>query len=230
MKKFIVFPLMIALIIISCTLLNPETDIAGIYLYTGAFFSQQLFVDSLDIHEGNEVITAGAVILSWNAFQTIEGDEIVIEKSVGNDNDFIEIDAVPVSKNGTYTDSILSGNTYYYRVSLKDGNTSKSMSTYEIVVPQLYFLEPDIANLSVPSEDFDIVFNDVNPGGTYKIVLKDTNNNELWETTSEDTSTTYTGTALSSNIYILEVSTTITNIIESQSVVITTGVTQFFVQ
>ncbi len=230
MKKIFILPFIIALIIFSCTLLDPDTDIAGIYLYTGAFFSQQLFVDSLDIHEGDEIITAGAIVLSWNAFQSIEGDEIIVEKSIGNEDDFTEIKAVPVSRNGTYTDSILSGNTYYYRISLKDGNTSKSMNTYEIIVPQLYFLEPDIANLSVPSEDFDIVYNDVNPDGTYKIVLKDTNNNELWETTSEDTSIVYTGSALSTNIYILEVSTTISDIIESQSVVITTGLTQFFVQ
>ena len=229
MKKLL-FPIIMILILVSCTLINTETDVTGTYLYTGTFISQRLFVNPNNISEGDTVVSAGAILLTWSVLQPIDGDEIRVDKSVGNKTDYTEVKTVPVSMNGTASDSILSGNDYYYKLTLVDGSDELLMNEYEIIVPKLYFHSPDISNLSLSGDSFDIVFNDVNPEGTYKITVRDTSLNKLWETTTEDTQAQYEGSTLGQGIYIIEVSTGISDIEESQSVVNTTGLSQFIIQ
>lgn len=229
MKKLL-FPIIMVLVLVSCTLINTETDVTGTYLYTGTFISQKLFVNPNNISEGDTVISAGAIILTWNVFQPIDGDEIRLDKSVGNNNSYAEVKTVPVAMNGTASDSILSGNDYYYKLTLIDGSKELLMNEYEIIVPKLYFHSPDISDLNIDPDSFDIIFNDVNPEGTYKITVRDTSLNKLWETTTGDTQAQYGGSTLSQGVYVIEVSTGISDIEESQSVVNTTGLSQFIIQ
>lgn len=228
--KRLLFPIIMVLVLVSCTLINTETDVTGTYLYTGTFISQKLFVNPNNISEGDTIVSAGAILLTWNVFQPINGDEIRLDKSVGNNNSYAEVKTVPVLMNGTASDSILSGNDYYYKLTLIDGSKELLMNEYEIIVPKLYFHSPDISDLNIDPDSFDIIFNDVNPEGTYKITLRDTSLNKLWETTTEDTQAQYGGSTLSQGIYVIEVSTGISDIEESQSVVNTTGLSQFIIQ
>lgn len=228
--KRLLFPIIMVLVLVSCTLINTETDVTGTYLYTGTFISQKLFVNPNNISEGDTIVSAGAILLTWNVFQPINGDEIRLDKSVGNNNSYAEVKTVPVLMNGTASDSILSGNDYYYKLTLIDGSKELLMNEYEIIVPKLYFHSPDISDLNIDPDSFDIIFNDVNPEGTYKITLRDTSLNKLWETTTEDTQAQYEGSTLSQGIYVIEVSTGISDIEESQSVVNTTGLSQFIIQ
>ncbi len=229
MKKNILI-LLVLMLMISCTLINTETDITGIYLYTGTFISQRLFFNPDNVSEGDTVYSAGAVLLSWNVLQTLSGTEIRIDKSVGDNASYTNLKSVPVSSSSTVTDSILSGNDYYYKLTLVGSGNEKLMNEYKIVIPKLYFYSPDLSDLSISDDNFNIVFNDVNPEGQYKVILRDTTKQILWETITADTELIYSGTPLSTNIYFMEVSTSISDIEESQSVVMTTGITQFVIQ
>ena len=226
MKRFIMIVAMLALLS-SCSLLENTETVIGVYLYTGTFISQRLFIDTTNTDLGDTTITSGAILLTWNTVEQITGDNIIISKSVGNNDDYSVLKEIPVVKDGTYTDSILSGNTYYYKFQLDTGNKIREMNEYTIEVPQLTFTAPVITNLTLPDTGFDIAFNDINTGGTYNIDIKDTGGNSVWSTSTTDNSITYDGTALAPGVYIITVSTVIQNLAESQSIVNTTGISQF---
>ena len=224
MKK-LMFILMAVIIIASCTLLNTETDVSGLYLYTGAFVSQKVFTDTSMTED--TTFSAGAIVLTWQTVYSITGDHIIIEKSVGDNNSYIAVDSVQVKQNGSYTDSILSGNTYYYRLQLDQSGSKKLMNEYEIEIPKLTFYEPTIMDSTIEPTNISIVYNDINPGEDYKVILRDTSGTKLWEETFSDTNALYDGDSLDTGIYALEVSTILSDVVANESVVTTTGITQF---
>lgn len=226
MKRLILLLTIIAMFS-GCSLLENTETVIGVYLYTGTFVSQRLFVDTTNTQLGDTTLTAGAILLTWTTVEQITGDNIIIYKSVGDTDDYELLEEVPVAKSGTYTDSIMSGATYYYKFQLDTGRNIREMNEYAIVVPQLTLTAPVITNLTLPDTGFDIIFNDINVGGTYTVRISDTDGNQLWSKDVTETSTTYDGDALDPGVYVITVSTVIQNLAESQSVVNTTGISQF---
>ncbi|MFO8062955.1 MAG: hypothetical protein R6U31_08545 [bacterium] len=223
--KRLIFIILLIILAASCTLLNTETDVSGLYIYTGAFVSQKVFTDTTMTED--TTYSAGAIMLTWETVQDITGDHIVIEKSIGNTDNYAPIDSVQVKRSGSYSDSILSGNTYYYKLMLNKEGDRKLMNEYEIEIPKLTFYEPTIMDTTIEPTNINIVYNDINPGENYKVILRDTSGTKLWEETFSDTTALYDGDSLDTGIYALEVSTILSDVVSNESVVSTTGITQF---
>ncbi|MDD3802892.1 MAG: hypothetical protein PHW02_00705 [bacterium] len=231
MKRIILFSAFLTLVF-GCSLLPTEDRIQGIYTYTGVFVSQKLFNDSTNILGGDTVMTAGMITLNWQTLNAIAGDRIIVEKSVSDSLDYEPIDSVPVNSTGAYIDSIMSGNTYYYKLFLNNNNKNTLMDDYTIVIPQLIINKPMISDTNIHADSFDIVFSSIENNTKYAIKLSNMNGDSIWGV-KDLTDTIYTfeaGPILSSGIYSLTVTTTVIDILESQSIVTTTGVTQFYVK
>lgn len=231
MKKTILFAI-IAALIAGCSLLPTEDRIQGIYTYTGIFVTQKLFNDSTNILNGDTVVTAGMITLNWQTLNAIVGDRIIVEKSVSDSLGYEPIDSVPVNQTGAHIDSIMSGNTYYYKLFLNNDGKNTLMDDYVIVIPQLIINKPMISDTNVSADSFDIVFSSIENNTKYAIKLTNLSGDSLWGV-KDLTDTVYTftpGPTLSAGVYSLTVTTTVVDLIESQSIVTTTGVTQFYVK
>ncbi len=233
MKKMVFFVLLVGLIA-SCSLISTDTDVIGTYLYTGTFISQKLFKDTTDTSAGDTTITLGGILLTWQTIEAIKGDYIKIEKSVGNNTSYEMIDSVPVTQNGSFIDSILSGNDYYYKLTLIDGSDESFMTEYKVIIPTLTISTPTITQTDLPPTGFDITYDNVNADGTYAVKIKKLEGDSLVEIWSKEdisgNTLSYDGDSLATGIYTLEVTTIIQDLQESGSLVSTTGITQFIIQ
>ena len=232
MKKNLFIFIFIVTIVFTwnCSIFNTDSDVPGTYFYTGIFLSQKLFIDTTNTSAGDTTITGGTILLSWSAFSDINGDSIAIEKSVDNNTSYSFEQSVPVSQSGTFIDSILSGNDYYYKLTLYDNGVKKIMNEYSINVPQLTFSSPSIVDTNLPPTGFSIKFDNVNDGKDYKISIKDVDRNEIWAKTVTSNDIVYDGDSLITGIYLIEVSTTIQDLQNISSIVTTTGLSQFYIK
>jgi len=231
MKKTIVL-LFLFLFIFGCSLLPTEERIQGIYTYNGIFITQKLFTDSMNYLGGDTTVTAGVITLNWQTLNAIVGDRIIVEKSVSDSLSYEPIDSVPVNQTGAFIDSIMSGNTYYYKLYLNNNGENTLMDDYTIVIPKLVINKPMISDTNIQADSFDILFSSIEGNAKYVIKLTDLNGDSLWGV-KDITDTTYTFTAgpyLASGIYSLTVTTIVIDILKSQSIVTTTGITQFYVK
>ncbi|MGE3062382.1 MAG: hypothetical protein AB7T10_01955 [bacterium] len=231
MKKILILAVFLVLIF-GCSLLPTDDRIQGIYTYTGIFMTQKLFTDSTNHLGGDTTVTAGMITLNWQTLNAIVGDRIIVEKSVSDSLGYEPIDSVPVVQTGAFIDSIMSGNTYYYKLFLNNNNKNTLMDDYTIVIPKLIINKPMISDTNIHADSFDIVYSSIENNTKYAIKLSNLNGDSIWGV-KDLTDTIYTFTAgpyLSAGIYSLTVTTTVIDIIESQSIVTTTGVTQFYVK
>ncbi|HAV92873.1 TPA: hypothetical protein DCW38_06805 [candidate division WOR-3 bacterium] len=231
MKKLIYLMLLFA-VIFGCSLLPSEDRIQGVYTYTGIFLSQKLFSDTANILGGDTVLTAGMITLNWQTLNAIVGDRIIIEKSVGDSLGYEPIDSVPVTQTGAFIDSIMSGNTYYYKVFLNNNGKNTLMDDYTIVIPKLIINSPMITDTTISADSFDIKFSSIENNTKYSIKLTNLNGDSLWAVKDvQDTFYTFTpGPYLSAGVYSLTVTTIVVDVLKSQSIVTTSGVTQFYVK
>jgi len=228
MKKF--FLIFIITAVFSCSLIPTDNSIAGVYTYTATFISQELFRDTANTSLGDTSITTGVVIMNWQTLNSISGTGIVIDKSVGDSVSYSAWDTLTVNQNGSHIDSVFSGNNYYYKFSLLDGGKKVEMNIYEIDIPVLLVHSPSIISGLTSPDSFNIIYSNIESNMKYSVKITTSAGDSIWGVNNvSDTIVSCTGLYLSNGIYAISVSTWVPDILNSQSLVTTTGISQFTV-
>jgi len=228
MKRF--FLIFIITSVLGCSLIPTDDSIAGVYTYTATFISQELFRDTANTSLGDTSITTGVLIMNWQTLNSISGSGIVIDKSVGDSLSYSAWDTLAVNQNGSHIDSVFSGNTYYYKFSLLDGGKKVKMNVYEIEIPVLLVHSPSITSGLTSPDSFDIIYSSVLNNMKYSVKVTNSAGDSIWGAKDlTDTIVSCTGLYLANGVYAISVSTWVPDILNSQSLVTTTGISQFTV-
>lgn len=213
-----------------CSLIPTADSIAGVYTYTATFISQELFRDTLNTSLGDTSVTSGVVVMNWQTVNSIVGDGILVEKSVGDSLSFEPWDTLSVNQSGSHIDSVFSGNDYFYRFSLLDGSKKARMHSYVIDIPVLLIHSPSILSGLTSPDSFNIVFSSIENNMKYAVKITNASGDSIWGRKDiEDTVVVCEGLSLPNGVYAISVTTWIPDILTSQSIVTTTGISQFTV-
>lgn len=213
-----------------CSLIPTADSISGVYTYTATFISQELFRDTANTALGDTSVTTGVVMLNWQTVSSMVGDGIIVEKSVGDSLSFEPWDTLAVSQTGSHIDSVFSGNDYFYKLSLLDGSKRVRMHNYAIEIPVLLVHSPSVLSGLTSPDSFNIVFSSVENNMKYAVKITNASGDSIWGVKDvQDTVVVCKNLSVPNGVYAISVTTWIPDILTTQSIVTTTGISQFTV-